>query len=66
MMVIGNKLWMACFSGIACMDLQTSQIISFGKEDGFPDMPVNKAPSFFTISMRPAIIHWVFTAVCAF
>ena len=47
MTVIGNKLWMACYSGIACMDLQTFQIVSFGKEDGFPDMPVIRGARFF-------------------
>jgi putative methionine-R-sulfoxide reductase with GAF domain len=47
LIVIGNKLWMACFSGIACMDLQTLQIVSFGKEDGFPDMPVVRGARFF-------------------
>lgn len=47
MIVVGNKLWMACFSGIACMDLRTFQIASFGKEDGFPGMPVTKGARFF-------------------
>ena len=47
MIAIGNKLWIAGYSGVACMDLQTSQIVSFGKEDGFPAMPVPKGARFF-------------------
>jgi putative methionine-R-sulfoxide reductase with GAF domain len=47
MIVIGQKLWIATFSGIACMDLQTSEITSFGKEDGFPQMPVQRGANFF-------------------
>lgn len=47
LIVLNNKLWIACYSAIACMDLQTLQIVSFGKEDGLPDMPVGKDPRFF-------------------
>lgn len=47
LMILGNKLWIASFSGLACMDLLTSQIISFGKEDGFPDMPIYRGARFF-------------------
>ena len=47
LIVIGNKLWIACYSGIACMDLRTLKIVSFNKEDGFPEMPVSKGARFF-------------------
>jgi ligand-binding sensor domain-containing protein/putative methionine-R-sulfoxide reductase with GAF domain len=47
MIIIGNKLWMATFSGIACLDMQTLKITSFGKEDGFPDQPISIAAKFF-------------------
>ncbi|MBL7737938.1 MAG: histidine kinase [Chitinophagaceae bacterium] len=47
MIVVGNQLWLAGYSGIACLDLRTSQIVSFGKEDGFPEMPVVKGARFF-------------------
>ncbi|MDP4263319.1 MAG: histidine kinase [Bacteroidota bacterium] len=47
MIVIGNKLWMATFSGIACLDLHTFRITSFGKEDGFPDLPIPIGAKFF-------------------
>ena len=47
MIRIGDKLWIATFSGLACMDLQTKEIVSFGKEDGFPPMPVVRGAQFF-------------------
>ncbi|HET6993492.1 MAG TPA: histidine kinase, partial [Chitinophagaceae bacterium] len=47
MIMLGQKLWIATFSGLACMDLQTSEIVSFGREDGFPQMPVVKGSQFF-------------------
>jgi putative methionine-R-sulfoxide reductase with GAF domain len=47
MIVIGSKLWIATFTGIACMDLRTLKISSFGKEDGFPDMPIVRNAKFF-------------------
>ncbi|MEO8769623.1 MAG: histidine kinase [Ferruginibacter sp.] len=47
LIVIRNKLWMAGFSGIACMDLHSFRISSFGKEDGFPDLPIAISSKFF-------------------
>ena len=47
MKLIGNKLWLATYSGIACLDISTSKITSFGKEDGFPDQPINIGAKFF-------------------
>jgi ligand-binding sensor domain-containing protein/putative methionine-R-sulfoxide reductase with GAF domain len=47
MIVIRNKLWLAGFSGIACVDLRTYRISSFGKEDGFPDVPVFNGAKFY-------------------
>ena len=47
MTIIGNKLWIACNSGIASLDLETFRIVIFGKEDGFPAMPVVKGARFF-------------------
>ncbi len=47
MIVVGNKLWIAFYSGIACMDLSTLKVVLFGKEDGFPDMPVSKGARFY-------------------
>ncbi|MBS1597414.1 MAG: histidine kinase [Bacteroidetes bacterium] len=47
MIVIGNKLWLATYSGIACLDLHTSRITSFDSEDGFPDLPIANGAKFF-------------------
>jgi putative methionine-R-sulfoxide reductase with GAF domain len=47
MLIVGDKLWMACYTGLACMDLQTNQIVSFGREDGFPKMPIVKGANFY-------------------
>jgi ligand-binding sensor domain-containing protein/putative methionine-R-sulfoxide reductase with GAF domain len=47
MMLLGDKLWLGTYSGIACLDIPTSRIISFGKEDGFPDQPINLGSKFF-------------------
>lgn len=47
MRIVGNKLWIACFTGIACMDLNSYRITSFGQEDGFPAMQVVKGSEFF-------------------
>lgn len=47
MIRVGDKLWIATFSGLACMDLQTNEIVSFGKEDGFPAMPIVRGAQFF-------------------
>ena len=47
MIIIDNKLWIAAPSGIACMDLRTYEIKSFGKEDGFPATPVMRGARLF-------------------
>jgi putative methionine-R-sulfoxide reductase with GAF domain len=47
LIIIDNKLWIATNSGIACMDLLTMQIIRFGKEDGFPNLPIIGGAKFF-------------------
>ena len=47
MTVIDNKLWIACYSGIACLDLLTNEIKTFGKADGLPVSNIPKAARFF-------------------
>src|SRR6185503_3940061 len=47
MIIVDNKLWMAAPSGIACMNLATYEIRSFGKDDGFPASPVMRGARFF-------------------
>jgi ligand-binding sensor domain-containing protein len=47
LIVVGPRLWIACYSGIASMDLQSLQIKRFGKDEGFPQMPVLRGSKFF-------------------
>lgn len=47
LIVVNNRLWVAGNSGIACLDLKSQEITSFGEEDGFPDMPVVQGAGFF-------------------
>lgn len=47
LIVVGNNLWIACYSGIACLKLERMKLVSFGKDEGFPDMPVQKGSDFF-------------------
>jgi len=47
MIVLGSKLWIATYSGIACLDLHTCKITSFDNEDGFPDLPIAKGAKFY-------------------
>ncbi|HVF97481.1 MAG TPA: two-component regulator propeller domain-containing protein, partial [Flavisolibacter sp.] len=47
LLAIGQKLWIAAYSGLACLDLNTRELFSFGPEDGFPDMPIVKGARFF-------------------
>jgi putative methionine-R-sulfoxide reductase with GAF domain len=64
MIIIHNKLWMAGFSGIACLDLKTLRISSFGKEDGFPDLPVfNGAKFFYDSALNKLFIGFTNTLV---
>lgn len=63
---VDNKLWIACVSGIACMDLTTFQIVAFGKEDGFPDMPVVGGARFFYDSSSQQLYLCFINAVVRF
>ena len=47
LILIGDRLWMAGNSSVACMDLRTSNIVRFGKEDGFPDLPIVAGAKFY-------------------
>jgi len=47
MIVVQNKLWIASNSGISCLDLRTLNISTYGKEEGFPDLPVGRNSNFF-------------------
>ncbi|HEU4471371.1 MAG TPA: histidine kinase [Flavisolibacter sp.] len=45
--IVDSRLWIASFSGVACLDLATFDILSFGKEDGFPDEPITRGANFY-------------------
>ncbi len=47
LMVNDNKLWIACYSGLTCLDLESFEIKNFGKEEGFPEMPLQSRAGFF-------------------
>ncbi len=47
MIVVQNKLWLASNMGVSCIDLQTLNISTYGKEEGFPDLPIAKDSKFF-------------------
>ncbi|MGE5108779.1 MAG: histidine kinase [Sphingobacteriales bacterium] len=66
MIAIGDKLWIAAFSGIACLDLQTFQINSFGKEDGFPDLPISNGAKFFYDSTQSKLYIGFTNAIVQF
>jgi putative methionine-R-sulfoxide reductase with GAF domain len=52
MIVVGNKLWIATYAGIACLDLHTCKITSFDNEDGFPDLPISPGAKFYYDSVQ--------------
>ncbi|MFT3908370.1 MAG: histidine kinase [Ferruginibacter sp.] len=66
MIVIRGKLWMAGFSGIACLDLRTFKISTFGKEDGFPDLPIAISSKFFYDSSINKIYLGLTNTIVAF
>ncbi|HYE56263.1 MAG TPA: two-component regulator propeller domain-containing protein, partial [Chitinophagaceae bacterium] len=66
LIIIRDHLWIACLSGIACLDLRTSRIVSFGKEDGFPDMPILKGARFDYDSAAQQLYLGFSTAIVRF
>ena len=47
LIVTGNKLWIACYSGLACLDLISDQIENYGSDEGFPAIPLQNRAGFF-------------------
>ncbi len=43
----GDKLWFTSSYDMACLDMKTFGITTFGKEDKFPELPVTNGSSFF-------------------
>lgn len=66
MIIIRNKLWIATFSGIACLDLKNFQISSFGKEDGFPEQPIPIGSKFFYDSVQDKLYIGFTNAIVQF
>ncbi|HYF33360.1 MAG TPA: histidine kinase [Chitinophagaceae bacterium] len=66
MAIVDDQLWMACVTGLACMDLTTSRIVSFGGEDGFPDLPVIKGSRFFYDSTTRHLYVGLSTVIARF
>ncbi len=64
--IIGPKLWISCYSGIACMDLQSLQIKRFGKDEGMPEMPVMKGSKFCYDSAQQKLYLAFYTSIVRF
>jgi putative methionine-R-sulfoxide reductase with GAF domain len=64
--VLGDKLWVAGYAGIACLDLKSCTITSFGKEDGFPDMPIVQGANFFYDSLQHRLYMGFSNAIVRF
>ena len=63
---VGDKLWIACYSGLACIDLKSRKIVSFGKEDGFPTMPIYRNSRFFYDSLEQQLYIGFSRAIARF
>ncbi|MBE7173927.1 MAG: histidine kinase [Williamsia sp.] len=66
LMVVGSKVWIACYSGVACIDTQSFQIRSFGREDGFPEGTIVKGARFFYDSIQRQLYIGFTNAVARF
>lgn len=66
MIVVQNKLWLATNSGISCVDLRTLNISTYGKEEGFPDLPIARDSKFFYDSALNKIYIGFTSAIAQF
>ena len=66
MLVVQNKLWMASNSGISCLDLRSLNISTYGKEEGFPDLPIARDSKFFYDSALHKIYIGFTSAIAEF
>ena len=66
MIVVNDKLWMASTAGISCLDLVSFRVSTFGKEDGFPDLPIAKDSKFYYDSTADKLYIGFTNAVVAF
>ena len=66
MIIVQNKLWVASNSGISCLDLRTLNISTYGKEEGFPDLPIVRNSNFFYDSAFNKLYIGFTNAIAAF
>ena len=66
MIVVQNKLWVASNTGISCIDLRTLNISTYGKEEGFPDLPIARDSKFFYDSALNKIYIGFTSAIAEF
>ncbi len=66
LLLVGNQLWVACYSGLACLDLSSEEIKSFGKEEGFPDMPIMAGGTLYYDSLEKLVYAGFFNALVRF
>ncbi len=66
LILVGHHLWIAAYAGIASIDINTFEINSFGKEDGFPTSPIIQGSRFFLDEARQLLYIGFTTAVARF
>lgn len=66
MLLVGNKLWMTSYSGLSCMDIESLQVKSFGKEEGFPAVPIMGGTNLFFDSTQGKLYAGFFNAIVRF
>jgi len=49
--IVKNKIWVACYSGLACIDINQLKVTGFGREDGFPASTMGLGSRFFYDSL---------------
>ncbi|HYO23295.1 MAG TPA: two-component regulator propeller domain-containing protein, partial [Flavisolibacter sp.] len=66
LIIVGGRLWMTGTVSLACLDLRSLKITGFGKEDGFPDMPILNRADFFYDSLSQQLYIAYSKAVARF
>jgi len=64
--LVNDILWLACRSGIACIDTRNFKISSFGKADGFPPGIIGEGSRFFYDEARQQLYIGFRDAVARF
>jgi putative methionine-R-sulfoxide reductase with GAF domain len=58
LLALGNKIWIACYSGLACIDIHSLRIVSFGKSDGFPDLPTAGSSLYYDSAANQLYVNF--------